>query len=412
MEAEVLIVGAGVAGLSAAAALAARGIKSLVVEESLFPGGHAASLSCKATRTCAKCNACLLEETLAGLAGGNHHRLACLTSATSARPVPGGYRVGLTSRPVYLDPDRCTACGLCLESCPARGRAIRRAPAPVFGPGYGLEAAACLYFNGQDCRACLEVCPAGAVDLSATGGEAEVEVRAVVVAAGFVPFDPRLKPHLGSGRLSDVVSALEVETRLRTQGALRRPSDGRAPARLAFVQCVGSRDRRLGRDYCSRVCCAYALRLARLIRHRWPETGVSFFYMDVQTFGRNFDRFFAETQGEVELIHGLPGEITAGEDGTLRVPFLNEATGAREAREFDLVVLSVGLDPPEEGLDKVLGLGRDEDGFLVGRPEQGLFVTGAAAGPADVAEARARGEGTAAEVAAYLAGGPLRRARG
>lgn len=392
------------AGLTAAARLADRGLSSLVVEQDLFPGGHCARLTCKAAEACARCNACLLEEAMAELAGRTHVRLAYRTTAAECRRQNGRLEVRLNSAPLFLDPDRCVDCGLCFKECPARGRAIRWAPAPLFGPRYGLDPGPCLSFQGRGCRACIEVCPAEAIDLSAGGREETLEARAVIVAAGVRPFDPSLKPRYGAGRLPDVISALDLEGMLRQRGELQRPSDGRRPERMAFIQCVGSRDKRLGRDYCSRVCCGYALRLARLIRHRWPRTLVSMFYMDLQTFGRDFDRSRLEASGEVELIRGVPGEITAGPKGALTVPFSSEATGAIESRRFDLVVLSVGLGGPAEGLEEVFGLSRDEDGFLIGRPQDGLFVAGAATGPLDAAESRAQAEGLAARAAQFIKG--------
>ena len=402
MKPEVLIVGAGVAGLTVAARLADRGLGSLIVEQGLFPGGHASRLACKAADVCLKCNACLLEESLAELAGRSGLWLSGRTLVESCRPDGGRFLVRLLKGPLFLDPDSCVDCGLCLEACPAAGMAVRRSPVPLLGPRYGLDPGQCLFFKGEDCRACLEACPVGAIDLSATERREEIEVQAVVLAVGARPFDPRLKPRYGYGRLADVVSALELESMIRERGEVRMPSDGGRPIRVAFVQCVGSRDKKIGRDYCSRVCCGYALRMARFIRHRRPETEVTMFYMDIQTFGRNFDRFYRGVSGEVELIHGVPGEIAAGPEGELVVPFLNEAAGTREVRNFDLVVLSVGLGPPEDGLGEKFGLPRNDDGFLVSKPGQGLFTAGTATGPLDVAESRAQAEGTAAQVAEYL----------
>ena len=329
LEADVLIIGAGPAGLSAAAGLADRGLTSLVVDRDSRPGGHAASLACKATDNCARCNACLLEETLSELAGDRHHQLLFSAEVKEIGPVENE----------------------------------RRTVVIEFGPG-----------------------------------TVEASVRAVIAAAGLTPFDPAGKPKFAYGRLPGVISALELEERLRQNGLAD------LPGRIAFIQCVGSRDKSIGRDYCSRICCGYALRLARVLRHRSPETEVVFFYMDVQTFGRDFDRWFAEVRDFVELVHGIPGEVMAGPEESLRLPFFNETSGQKEMRDFDLVVLSVGLGPPQGGLAETLGLTVDEDGFWAEGP-QGIFPAGAACGPMDVAEARADGGRAAAATALYLGGG-------
>ncbi len=401
MNTDVLIIGAGVAGMTAAAQLAEQGISSLVVEKDLFPGGHAAGLSCKAIDSCAACNACLLEETLARVAG-EECRLSCRTRVIALEHSGGNFQVTLTHDPLHLDPSVCVDCGLCYQACPVKDRAIRRSPGGRWGPGFGLAQEDCLFFQGRDCRACVDACPVEAVDLHAQSSQETISVRAIVTACGFIPFDPSLKPRYGYDRLPDVVSALELDRQLRTKGTLARPSDGRLPERVAFIQCVGSRDRALDRNYCSRVCCGYALRMAGVMHHRWPEVSVSMFYMDIQNTGRDFDRFYKDISTKIELIHGVPGEITASPEGGLTVPFVGGVTGQREIREFDLVVLSVGLGPPDPELAALLGLETDRDGFFVGKPLEGLFVAGAATEPLSVLESTALAQGVADRVVSYL----------
>lgn len=401
MKSDVLIIGAGVAGLSAAGYLSSLGYDCLLVEKGLFPGGHAAHLSCKATGSCARCNACLLEESLTDAEEG-HSRLAVQTEVTGLKAEEGGYVAALRREATLLDPVKCVDCGLCYDACPERGLALQKSPAPAWGPRYGLEARHCLQVRGQDCRACVDACPAGAIDFGAEAVEEEIRVRTVVYAGGFVPFDAAGKPRYGYGRLTDVVTALDLDRQLRTTGRVTRPSDGMPPDRVAFIQCVGSRDRSIGRDYCSRVCCGYALRIARLIRHRRPETDISFFYMDLQNAGRSFGTYLNEVKAEIELLQGVPGEINLSPKGTLLVPHMDPEDGRKNVREFDLVVLSIGLGPPDGALVSALGFDTDQDGFPLSRPDQGLFVAGAASGPMSVAESRALALGTAARAHRYL----------
>ncbi|MEW6266282.1 MAG: NAD(P)-binding protein [Thermodesulfobacteriota bacterium] len=400
LKQRVLILGAGTAGLTAANRLAELGLASLVVEKGLFPGGHVASLACKATTSCAQCHACLLEETAAKAAGAAF-RLSLQTSLISCRPNKDQYLARLARGPYFIDSDKCLDCGLCYEACPEKDKAILRSPLKI-GPRYGISTAACRRFNGRACQACLEACPAAAVNFEAATTEEEVSIEAVVMAGGFEPFDPRLKPRFGYGRLDGVVTALELDQSLRNQGRLPRP-DGRSEVRkVAFIQCVGSRDKSLNRDYCSRVCCGYALRMAALIRHRWPALTVTMFYMDLQNAGRDFNRYYQDLKTKVELIQGAPGEVTARPDGGLDVPFISDQTGLKETRTFDLVVLSIGLGPPDLTPLAALNIPINQDGFLISQPERGLFAAGAAAGPMGVAEARASALKAALEATDYL----------
>jgi heterodisulfide reductase subunit A len=373
-----------------------------VAEKGFFPGGQAAHLPCKATEACAKCNACLLEETLAETAGCGPVRIMYQTEVVRVEKSGQSYRAFLRTSPTYLDPDACTGCGACFDKCPEQGKAIRKAPAAGTLPGFALDAASCLRARGEECRVCADVCPVGAIDFSAAETEREMDVRAVVAAPGFRPFDPAGKPRYGWDLYSDVISALELDQMLRSEGDLKRPSNGSPPQSVAFIQCVGSRDKSIGRDYCSRVCCGYAMRLARLIRHRRPDTEVSMFYMDLQNTGRDFDRFYRELKEQIEFIHGVPGEIQASEDGRLIVPYADETEGRREQRVFDLVVLSLGLGPPDPAMAEALGFALDEDGFLQADPAAGKFTAGAASGPMSIAESRQRGAATAAKVCEYL----------
>ena len=403
MKTDVLIIGAGPAGMTLAADLGERGVSSVMVERAPFPGGHAALLACKALDRCAKCNACLLEDAAASLAAQAGWTLLAETRVETVARADQGYLVRLEAGPRVLDPERCVDCGLCLDACPEQGRAIRVNPVPGVGPRYAFDPQHCLRTRGEACSACFDACPVGAVDFDARPGQVDIEARAVAPATGpLTPFDPALKPRFGHSRLPDVITGLELEAMIRETGETLRPSNRAAPGRVAFIQCVGSRDRSLNRDYCSRICCGYALRLARLIRSRRPETAVSVFYMDIQNFGRGFEETFIHIQNEVELIHGIPGEITADDRGSVRVPFLNEDSGRGEEREFDLVVLSIGLGGPDQTLDDPLGLQRNEDGFLISAPDQGLFVTGAAGAPLSVAEACAQARAMAADVVAWL----------
>jgi heterodisulfide reductase subunit A len=342
-ERKVLIIGAGVAGLTAARALAEFGIAVDVVEQHPQAGGHAARLSCKATDRCVKCGACLAAETLA---------------TASAHP---GIRIR-------------TSC---------RVTALSKADRFVYHLG----------------RHPPEAAPA-------PGKPAGAEADAVVLAAGFDPFDPKDKPY-GHGLFPNVITNLELEAQLLAGGRAVRPSDGAEPERVAFIQCVGSRDAKIGHLWCSKFCCAATLRTARLIRHRRPDTEVTVFYIDIQTFGRDFEAAYAEAKSALRFVRAVPGDAFQVEGDGIRLTYVEDATRQATESAFDLVVLACGMAPPR-GLDPVseaLGVPAAGGGFVQSSPalsSAGVFPAGALNGPMTIAEAVADARRAAWQVLEYL----------
>ncbi len=327
MDTPVLILGGGVAGLAAAVDLARRGVASLLVEREPRLGGRASHFCCKATAACARCGACRLGELLLQAAQLPGITLFTAALAVGAQPQGEGWRVEL-------------------------------APQPGGEPGPG---------------------PARPLREPTT-----LNTQAVILAVGGEAFDPAAKSRFGHGRVEGVVSALELEAML-AQGALG--PQALTPAKVAFIQCVGSRDASLGRLWCSRVCCGYALRMARVIRDRLPDSEVAFFHMDVQDYGRAWEEELPLMRQEMRFVRAMPGEVAAGEGGPEVVYALAGEPPTREA--FDLVVLSVGLGPSlgTAALGELFGAAKDHDGFLTedGGPG-GVFVAGAAAGPRSLNE--------------------------
>ncbi|MEW5912180.1 MAG: FAD-dependent oxidoreductase [Thermodesulfobacteriota bacterium] len=400
---QVLVIGGGIAGASAALDLAAQGVAVHLVERDDFIGGRAAQLACKALDACQKCNACLSEPRLAAVLAEplvTIHRRAIVQGISRTN---GDFEVLLSLRPAYLDPQRCTGCGLCLEACPALDEgAIRRPLLAAEAPRLAIAPAACLYFKDRQSTLCRDACPEEAIDFNRQPSQERLKVQAVVLATGYAPYDPRAKERLGYGRVPDVITALELEAMLREQGGLQRPSDGAPPRKVAFIQCVGSREV-AGNNYCSRVCCGYALRLGRALKARFGAE-VSVFYMDLQSFGHAIDDFLQAAAGELRLVRSMPYDIYAGRDGRVLVEYQTQAGQAPQAEPFDLVVLSVGLSPNPDNpaLAGLAGLGLDGHGFLRAGENPGLFLAGAAARPMDVAEVVAHAGRAAQETIGYL----------
>lgn len=402
-EKQVLVIGGGVAGVSAALELAAAGVAVHLVERDDFIGGRAAGLACKALDACQKCNSCLAEPRLAQVLGEplvTIHRRSTVSGLVRRN---GDFEAMLSQRPAYIAASRCTGCGLCLEACPALAEgAIRLPRLAAEAPRLAIDPAACLYFKDHQSTMCRDVCPEEAIDFSRQPEEARLSIQAVVLATGFEPYDPRAKERLGYGRVPDVVSALDLEAMLRARGQALRPSDGEPARKVAFIQCVGSREV-AGHNYCSRVCCGYALRLGRMLSARFGAQ-VSVFYMDLQSFGHALDDFLAAAASELRLVRSLPYDVYAGRDGRVLVEYQAQPGRAPVAEPFDLVALSVGLgpNPDNPSLAALAGLGLDAHGFLAAGQGAGVFLAGAAARPMDVAEVVAHAGRAAQETIGYL----------
>lgn len=404
---KVLVVGAGVAGLSAASELAELDIDVDIVERSDFAGGHAIQYACKATDQCVKCGACMVEEKLQSVV---QHPKINLRTGTRVQEVTNEEElsVRLLKKPVYLDPDKCSNCGICFHKCP-ESDAVLKGFSKNHAPFYSISDEKCLYLKDRSCTLCQEACPEGAIDLNAGETTVSTHANAIILATGFKPFDPVNKPY-GYGKFKNVITNLDMERMLRRDGRVLTPSSGAEAGSIAFIQCVGSRDAKSNHLWCSKVCCGSALRMAGLVKARQAETQITFFYMDVQTFGRDFDEFYAKIRKDVRMIRAIPGDIYPAADDRLRVTFLDNVSSESIQEEFDLVALSVGMTPCQ-GMQKTadgLKVQLTETGFVKQTDkggvtsEKGIFTAGAVSGPMSIPESIASGGAAAFEVIKYL----------
>jgi heterodisulfide reductase subunit A len=401
------VIGAGVAGLTAADLLAGRGVRVALIEKTPFLGGHAIQLNCKATDACVKCGACVAEDRLHRAT--RHPNVEIFTGAEimaihGRHPFQVDYRI----HSPLVNADRCNGCGICFQKCPVPG-AILQGRAPRVGPYVAIRRDLCRYFDDAGCTWCRDACPQGAIRLSARAQSGRLETDALLVATGFTPYNPSPKPY-GYGQFQNVITSLDAERLLREQPVMVRPSDGRPADRVAFIQCVGSRDASLGHSWCSRICCGSSLRMARLIQSRRKETQITVFYIDVQTFGKDFASFYRNARQNVAMVRAIPGDIMKTDTDELEVIVFDPQTNRSTESRFDLVVLSVGLLPPadNEGLARTLGWALDESGFLPLHDGNrhpapaGIFTAGAATGPMTIAESVGSAEKTVFDMVRYL----------
>jgi heterodisulfide reductase subunit A len=425
----VLVVGAGIGGIKAALELAEMGFQVNLTESSPAIGGILSQLDYQfPDNHCGLCRMLPLWERDLGsdfcMRKALFHENVTISSMTELEAVAGEvghFQVTLKRRSRGVDTKRCVGCRRCIEVCPVtvsdsfnEGLSKRKAvyqPVPHNLPyTYQVDFESC-----TQCGDCVSACPTDAIDLKEETRKETCEVGAIILAPGCGLFDPSQMVSYQYGILPDVVTGLELERMLSatgpTGGRLLRPSDGTAPKSICWVQCVGSRNKRLGRNYCSSICCMFALKEAVLIKERIPGAECVVFYMDMRTYGKDAYRYQskAEDQG-VELIRCRVHKVDTAPDGRLLVRYVDEAFRFID-RPFDLVVLSTGQTSTPEmlGLAGAAGVRLNEDGFAHGpglsqaaSPRPGIYWCGSFTGLRDISETVAQAQAAAMAVAEDL----------
>jgi len=340
---------------------------------------------------------------------------------------PGNFKAKLEVRPRYVDPTKCTACGMCTTYCPKEivdeynegldFTASIHIDYPQAVPTvYYIDEKSCLRLNHESCQLCANVCGPNAIEFDEKPEERELEVGAVVLAIGFGRVPEEVLERYGYGKYPDVLTSLEIE-RLTcasgpTEGEIVRPSDFAHPHRIAFLQCVGSRDETCGNGYCSTVCCMYAMKEASVVKEHAPEAEIDLFFMDIRTMGKGFDEAFnraVEKYGFRTIYARVPKVEQVGRK--LALTYVTE-DGKTHRDFYDMVVLSVGLDAPAdaERLADLLGIELNKFGFAATKTAApletnvpGIFVAGAFQGPKDIPESVVQAHGVAAECSELLA---------
>lgn len=342
----------------------------------------------------------------------------------------GNFQVTVRQEPRYVDPEKCIACGLCAQKCPKKvddefnmGLGKRKAIYIKYGQAvplkYVIDPQNCIYLTRNKCRACEKFCPTGAINFQDQEKFHNINVGSVILAPGFKPFDPSKLDSYGYGQIPDVVTSLEYERLLSASGPylghLVRPSDEREPQKVAWIQCVGSRNtNQCENGYCSSVCCMYAIKQALVTEEHLSGTKLSqsIFNMDIRTHGKEFERYYEQAkQKGINFIKARPHTIEPGpQNRGVNLKFTLE-NGKQVEEYYDLVVLSIGLEAPQDAqqLAQTFGLELNQDLFVrtstfgpVSSSRPGIFVTGAFQGPKDIPQAVAEASTAAAEAASIL----------
>jgi heterodisulfide reductase subunit A len=440
MNQAVLIIGAGIAGIQASIDLAQMGFQVYLVERSPSIGGRMAQLD--KTFPTNDCAICILAPKMIECAGHENVHLLTYSEVVKVAGRVGDFQVSVRNKPRYVDMDRCTGCGECVEKCPRRvpdefniNLDRRRAiylPFPQAVPRkMTIDAEYCLYLTNIEkgrCRLCEEVCQAGAIDWEQQEEIVELNVGAVVVATGFDPYDVSALEEYGFGSIPNVITGLQYERLVSasgpTGGELLRPSDGKHPHTVAFIQCVGSRD--LSHNpYCSSVCCMFATKEAILANEHDPETNSYIFYTDLRAGGKRFQEYInrAKEEYQVTYIRSRPGIISENpETGDPIIRYEDTTVQQVQEMEVDLVVLCQALIP-RSGQQEVadsLGITLDEYGFVhtpepllhpVDTSVPGIFACGYCQSPQDIPDSVTQASEAAARVAELLSNGKRNSAR-
>jgi len=417
----VLVVGGGIAGMQASIDLADSGYRVYLAESTTSIGGVMSQLD--KTFPTNDCAICILAPKL--VFTGRHENIDILINSTVEKieGEAGNFKVDLIQNTLYLDQNKCTGCGLCSQKCPVEA---------IDGFNEGLSSKAAIFVKfpqavplvysiNKDlcigCGVCQGICKAEAIDYEIQSEELSLNVGAIVLAPGFDEFDPTSIPGLGYGKFLNVITSIEFERILSASGPhaglTLRPSDGIIPRKIAFLQCIGSRDKQIGIEYCSSICCMYTTKEAVIAKEHMNIVEPTIFSMDIRAYGKDFDKYIDRAQEEygVRYIRRRISSIKEDPDSKDLKIYYEAENGKIIEEIFNLVVLAVGIQPNRSSkeLARKLNIELNEYGFCktntfspVDTSRPGVYVCGAFAEPKDIPETVIEASAAAGCVSSFL----------
>ena len=424
---DVFVLGAGVVGMQVSIDIANMGYKVHLVESEPSLGGRMAQLD--KTFPTNDCSICILAPKM--IECYQHPNINCMTYSelVGLEGVAGNFKVRVVKKPRYVNEEKCTGCGECVLKCPSKvpsefdiGLCDRKAiyiPFPQAVPKkMTIDAEHCKKLTNDKCGACQKVCAAGAIDFEQKEEIIEFDAGAVVVCTGLDFYEITKMPEYGLGRIPNVVTAIEFERLLNesgpTLGHLKRPSDGKEPLKIAFIQCTGSRDVK-HQSYCSSVCCMHSIKEAILANEHNSRAESYIFYIDLRASGKGFQDYLkrAEDEYHVNYVRAKPGRISESENGDPVLWYESSHERSTTSLQVDLVVLAQALVPSQSTnkLADILKVKKDRFGFLnipdpLTRPMDtdvlGILACGYCQAPMDIPEGVTQASGAAARVVEIL----------
>ncbi len=418
-----LVIGGGIAGITAAVDIANAGYEVILVEKRHSIGGKMLQLSeTFPTLDCAQCT--LTPKTVEA---GRHPRIKLMvySEVEEVKGYIGNFDVKIRKKASYVDWSKCTGCGLCQEKCPSKTssefdrelgerKAIYTLSPQAVPNKPIIDRESCRFFREGKCRVCEKICPVQAINYEMKDEIVEEKVGAIIVATGYDILEVDKIPEYGYGMYPDVIDGLQFE-RLNsasgpTGGEIRRPSDGKIPKEVVFIKCVGSRDPEKGIPYCSRVCCMYLGKHARLYKHKVSDGQAYLFYMDIRSFGKGYEEFIQQSMEEANLLY-IRGRVARifQEGDKLVVWGVDTLSGKKVEIKADMVVLGSAVVPSEgaKELAKILRTSTDEYGFFseahiklkpVESMTGGIYLAGCAQAPKDIPDTVAQAGAAASKV--------------
>jgi heterodisulfide reductase subunit A len=416
---DVVVIGAGIAGIQAALDIANHGIHVHLIEREPSIGGHMAQLD--KTFPTNDCSMCILSPKMVDVSRHPKITIHTCSEVEKIEGEVGHFLVTVKKYPRYIDESACNGCGDCVLICPVEvynrfdaGIGVRKAiykPHPQAVPDLVVkDSEHCI-----ECGLCYDVCGPDAIKRNDSEQVVTIDVSSIVITTGYTIFDACNKTQFGHLVLPDVITSLELERMLNasgpTSGKIRRLSDGEVPDTIVFIQCVGSRDITVNRPYCSCVCCMQAIKNAILIKEKNPETDIIICYMDIRSYGKGYEEYYERAKAlGVRFLRGIPSDVLADGNG-MTIQVENSETSEVQVLHPDLVVLSVGIGPAEKTgqIAERFGIPLEDTGFIkplhdafdtVATLRPGIYVAGTATAPRDIPDSVASG-GSAA-MRAYM----------